>query len=174
MENADKSGFKVVNEYYCLQRRLVRLKFRPCFSLGAERKSNGALFIPLGPKSGVRGLFSVHHGSLHVIRSLSSQGWSISQSQLEKVTCLSVFIPVRTGGSFFIHLEDCVTSHQKEASKPTGMLSWNPKLRNTHTLVHKKHLHSHWEFKQTENLVVPIFLNIDCTASSLKETPKCI
>lgn len=65
-------------------------------------------------------------------------------------------------------------SHQKEASKPTGMLSWNPKLRNTHTLVHKRHLHSHWEFKQTENLIVPIFLNIDCTASSLKEKPKCI
>ena len=157
MENADKSGFKIVNEYYCLQSRLVRLKFRPCFSLGAERKSNGAVFIPPGPKSGVCGLFSVHHGSLHVLRSLSSQAWSISQSQLEKVTCLSVFIPVRTGGSFFIHWEDCVTFHQKEASKPTAMLSWNPKLRNTHTLVHKRHLHSHWEFNRRKILLSLFF-----------------
>ena len=145
----------------------------PIFHWGQKGRTMGLFFIPFGPKSGVWRLFSVHHGSLHVL-SLSSQGWSISQSQLEKVTCLSVFIPVRPGGSFFIHWEDCVMSHQKEASKPTGMLSWNPKLRNTDTLVHKRHLHSHWEFKKMENLIVPIFLNIDCKASSLKEKPKCI
>lgn len=54
----------------------------------------------------------------------------MSQSELERVIYLPALIPVRTGGSFSVHWKHCATSHQKEASRPTGMHGWNPPVRN--------------------------------------------
>ena len=58
------------------------------------------------------------------------QGLPVSQSELERAICLPALILVRTGGSFSVHWKRCATSHQKEASKPTGTHSWNPTVRN--------------------------------------------
>lgn len=129
----------------------------PVFRWGQKERAMGLFLSYLDQNRGCAGCFLYIMAHCMCWEVSAPQAWSISQSQWEKVTCLPVFIPVRTGGSFFIHWEDCVTFHQKEASKPTAMLSWNPKLRNTHTLVHKRHLHSHWEFNRRKILLSLLF-----------------
>lgn len=74
-----------------------------------------------------------------------SQGLPVSQSELERVMWLPALIPVRTGGSFLVHWKDCATSHQKEVN-PQVCLDGTQKS-GMPALIHKRHLHSHWEFR---------------------------
>lgn len=108
-------------------------------------KSRPSKFLRWGGlKGGVMRLFLSHLApnrkcetwSLHILAHClcqeagMSQGLPVSQSELERVMCLPALIPVRTGESFLVHWKDCATSHQKEASKPTGMPRWNPEVGN--------------------------------------------